>query len=334
MVVLRTGNEEMEEDSPSSASEASPPVSASQRSLRKTPARNKRHFEETEDVGKESKKRKSNGAKIENVLDKLDLFMKELREDRNRNSERFGQVEAKIEAVIVGQEALKEEIKMVKEGDNCFSASVREDLDAIENLNSRDTVIVKKLQIDNPCPKDKTELSSLVLETGKQVLTLIMGDTTSMKYISPLFLRNERRNPKEGERNELPPFKICFKLVSDAITFKEKAIVASKDPAHRLYKAYFAHQQNVGTRIRLMLMWSIADSLKKRENKDSWVSQSSPKPTLMVKHSGTQIKTYSYIEAMSSYSEKIDAKVLEEAHKLARKFYYGQVEKIFLVLKD
>ncbi len=155
--VLRTGDdhEEMEEDSPSSASEATPP--ASQRSLRKTPARNKRHFEEADNTGKEAKKRRSNGAKIENVLDKLDLFMKELREDRNKNSERFVQVEAKIEAVIVGQETLKKEMKSFKEGDNSFSASVREDLDAIENLNSRDTVIVKKLQIDKPCPKDKTD---------------------------------------------------------------------------------------------------------------------------------------------------------------------------------
>jgi hypothetical protein len=336
VTVLRTGEgqDDMEEDSPSSSSESTPTASASQRSLRKTPARNKRHFEEPEDAGKGAKKRRSNGAKIESVLDKLDLFMRELREDRNKNTERFDHVESKIEAVVVGQEALKKEMKNIKEADNSFSASVREDLDAIENLNSRDTVIIKKLKIDRVCPTEKTELSALILETGKEVLTLIMGDTTSMKYISPLFQRNERRIPKEGERNELPPFKITFRLVSDAIIFKEKAIAASKDPSHRLYKAYFAHQQNVGTRIRLMLLWSIADYLKKKENKDSWVSQSSPKPTLMVKHVGTQVKTYSYIDAVTSYGEKIEGKVLDEAHKLARKFYYGQVEKVFLVLKD
>ena len=61
---LKYDHEEMEEDSPSSASEATPP--ASQRSLRKTPARNKRHFEEADNTGKEAKKRRSNGAKIEN----------------------------------------------------------------------------------------------------------------------------------------------------------------------------------------------------------------------------------------------------------------------------
>jgi len=333
VVILRTG-EGMDEDSPDTASETtSPPQALSQRSLRKTPARNKRHFEDGEDGTKESKKRRSNGAKIESVLDKLDLFMKELREDRSRNEGRFNQVEEKLDSVIVNHEELKKEIRVMKENDNTFSATVREDLDAVENINSRDTVIVKKLSIAVDCPTDKRELSSLILETGKEILALIMGDTTSMKYISPLFLRNERRVPRAGERNELPPFRITFKQVGDALTFKEKAIAASKDPAHRLHKAYFAHQQNVGTRIRLILLWAVAAVLKK-ENKDCWVTQSAPKPALCVKHGGTQVKTYSYIEAMTTYGDKIDKKALDEAHKLARKFYYSQVQKVFIVLTD
>jgi hypothetical protein len=332
IVVLRTGEDRMEEDSSSGLSDVSTPPT--QRSLRKTPARNKRNFDEVDETEvKKPKKRRSNVAKIENVLDKLDLFMKELREDRGKNEARFEQVESKLTATIIGQEDLKKEIKQLKESDNCFAASVREDLDAVENLNSRDTVIVKKLSITTPCPTDRKDVANLVLEVGKEILTLINGDCNAMKYISPLFMRTERRPPREGERNELPPFKITFKLVSDAIIFKEKAIAASKDPANRLYKAYFAHQQNVGTRVRLMLLWAVADHLKK-ENKESWVNQSSPKPTLMVKHAGAQVKTYTFIEAMTSYGNKLEGKALEEANRLARRFYYGQVEKIFIVLKD
>jgi hypothetical protein len=334
VVILRTGEEQegMEEDSASSVSDASTPT-PTQRSLRKTPARNKRHFEDTGEVNKEAKKRRSNTAKIDTVLDKLDLFMRELREDRTKNSARFDQVESKLASTIVNQEDLKKEIKVMKESDNCFAATMREDLDAMENINARDTVIVKKLSTDTPHPTDRKELSSLVLETGKQILELVLGNSASMKYIAPLYFKNERRPLRQGERNELPPFKITFKQTSDAITFKEKAIAASKDPTHRLHKAYFAHQQNVGTRIRLTLLWAVADHLKK-ENKESWVNQSAPKPTLMVRYNGSQVKTYSFIEAMTSYGEKIDGKALEEANKLARKFYYGQVEKIFIVLKD
>ena len=82
-----------------------------------------------------------------------------------------------------------------------------------------------------------------------------------------------------------------------------------------------------------MLLWGIVDVLK-REKKESWVNQSSPKPTLQVKQTGTLVKSYSYLEAISAYGERIDKKVIEDATKLAARFYYGQVEKIFVILKD
>ncbi len=46
------------------------------------------------------------------------------------------------------------------------------------------------------------------------------------------------------------------------------------------------------------------------------------------------VKTYSYIEAITTYGEKIDKKVIDDANKLASKFFYGQVEKVFIILKD
>ncbi len=267
------------------------------------------------------------------MLDKLDLFMKELREDRKNNSERFTKMEKSIEETKIAQEEIKADVTKLKEGDNCFSASVREDLDALENLNARDTVVIKRLATDKNVPTDKRELSSLIVEVGRELLTQVMGDDKSMKFVAPLYLKNEKRVEKEGQRKELPPFKIVFKQLSDAIIFKEKAITASKDESSKLYKAYISSQQNVGTRVRLLLMWGVVDHLKK-EKKEGWVSQSSPKPTLMVKQTGNVVKTYSFIEAMTSYGDKIPDKIKEEATRLARRFYYGQVEKIFVILKD
>ena len=82
-----------------------------------------------------------------------------------------------------------------------------------------------------------------------------------------------------------------------------------------------------------MVLWGIVDVLKK-EKRESWVNQSSPKPTLQVKQTGVLIKSYSYIEAISAYGERIEKKVIDEATKLAGRFFYGQVEKIFIILKD
>ncbi len=321
-------------ESPESQPEFITPPSNVSRSLRKTPARNKRNIDEVGGEEIKTKRKRTGEAKIDTVIDKLDLFMRELREDRKTNDQRFLKIETAVEKNKECQEELRKEVEKIKEGDNCFAASVREDIDAMDNLNARDTVIIKKLATEANIPSDKKELSTLILNEGKDILVQLLGSDKGMKYISPLYTRNERRPiPDPNARKELPPFKIVFKLLSDAIEFKEKAIAASKDQSNKMYKSYISSQQNVGTRIRLQLMWGVVDSLKK-EKKESWVSQSAPKPALMVKVSGNIVKTYSFIEAMAMYGEKIDQKILDESTKLAQRFYYGQVEKIFIVLKD
>jgi hypothetical protein len=334
-----TGLDEVEEDEehmdvtppPTRALRNTPPT----RTLRITPARKRRPADDISDEeGGRSKKKKSKD-KIDSVLEKLDLLMEKVTTEKISNNQRFSLIEEKLEETIVAQVDLKEEVKNLKKNEDLFSARVREDLDSVENLNARDTIIVKKLETAT-IPTDKKELSNLVLKTGKELLTLMLGDDKVMKFITPLYFNNNKRkpnpNPAPNERKELPPFKIVFKHMSDAIEFKEKAIAASKDPTHRMYKTHLSHQQSVGTRVRLSLLWGIAEYLKK-EKKDSWVSQSSPKPALMVKENGL-VKNYSFIEAVTTYGDKIEQKVKDEATKLATRFFYGQVEKIFVILKD
>ena len=310
------------------------PLSQLIRSAKKTPLRKKRVIEESsEDDGKTSKRKKTKEGKMDGWMSRMELMMKDLHDDRANNKIRFDKLDDKLEETIIVQENLKEQVEAIKQSDHSFSATIMEDLDAVENANLRDTVIVKKLAADKTIPTDRKELSSMILEAGKELLTEVMGSDKGMKYISPLYFRNDKRTPKEGDRNEFPPFKIIFKHLPDAIEFKEKVITASKIPTHRLYKCYVANQQNISTRVRLMLLWAIVDILKK-EKKESWVNQSSPKPTLQVKMNGTLVKQYSYIDAISAYGERIDKKVIDEATKLASRFFYGQVEKIFIILKD
>ena len=312
---------------------------AGTRSTRKTPARKKRthEHESSEDEGKTRKKKsKPKEDKLDLLLERMlgmDQMVKDLHDDRSSSKERFDRLEDKMEATILVQETLKEQIDTIKQGDNGFSASIKEDLDAVENAGLRDTVIIKKMATDKNIPTDRKELSALILEVGKELLVEVMGNDTCMKYIAPLYYRNDKRILKEGDRPELPPFKITFKQLPDAIVFKEKVIAASKITTHKLYKTYASNQQNVGTRVRLMLLWGIVDVLKK-EKKESWVTQSSPKPTLQVKQMVTLVKSFSYIEAISAYGDRIEKKVIDKATKLASRFFYGNVEKIFIILKD
>jgi hypothetical protein len=320
-----TEDESMEEGTP--VNEARNDV----RSLRKTPARRKRPLDDSDDTGKGKKKKGRDG--IEAVLDKLDIMMEKMNGDKAITQARFDKLEERIEETSTSHAELKKEVDKISKADNSFSASVREDLDSVENLNARDTIIVKRLAATGEIPNDKKDLTNLIVTTAREIITLVLGSDKAMKFASPLYFSNNRRIAKEGERKELPPFRITFKLLSDSLEFKEKAITASKDPSSRLFKAYFSYQQAVGTRIRLSILWGIADALKK-EKKDSWVSQSSPKPCLMVKDAGPLVKTYCYLEAIDTFGEKVDPKILDEAKKLANRFFYGQVEKVFVILKD
>ncbi len=81
-------------------------------------------------------------------------------------------------------------------------------------------------------------------------------------------------------------------------------------------------------------MWALADKIKdSKKGIDCWVNQSLNKPTMQVKGDKTQ-RTYSFAAAMQKYGDKLEDKPKEEALKLAKKFFPGQVEKIFIVIKE
>ena len=216
--------------------------------------------------------------------------------------------------------------------DNVFTATVREDLDAIDNENLRNTVIVKKLKTSKKVSHDRAELQKLVQKAAKKMVKDILGDDNSIAYISLLYTGKGELKLTEGQ---LPAFKIVFKSKQAGIDFKDVAVQRSKDENHALNKTYFSTQQTLGTRIRTTLMWNIADQIKDAtKGIDCWVSQNFNKPMLQVKGLEKYQRGYTFVNAMIKFGMKIEAKALEDAQKLARRSFPGQVEKIFFILKD
>ena len=82
-------------------------------------------------------------------------------------------------------------------------------------------------------------------------------------------------------------------------------------------------------------MWGAADKIKNpAKGIDAWVSQNFNKPMLQVKGEEKFQRGYTYVNAMVKYGDKIEAKTKEDALKIARRAFPGQVEKIFYILKD
>ena len=80
-------------------------------------------------------------------------------------------------------------------------------------------------------------------------------------------------------------------------------------------------------------MWGVVDALKK-EKKEAWVNLNLNKPTIQIKEGGKITKTLTFINSMKEYGTKIDAKVIEDTAKAARWGFGGQLERLFIVIKD
>jgi hypothetical protein len=153
-----------------------------------------------------------------------------------------------------------------------------------------------------------------------------------VKYAAPLF---SFINPskKDNTAGLVPPFKIGFNTKDNAVAFREAAVKLSKQTDSIYKSTYFLFFQCFGTKIRSLIMWGIADSLK-TDVREVWVNQAVAKPTLQIKEGGKIVKTLSYVKAVSEYRDKIPTKTLDEAKKIAKKHFSGKIKKTFIVIKD
>ncbi len=309
----------------------------SQKLSQKTPRTAKKR-QRTEDIevdddspANSPKKKKED----DSVKAMLKAFMDEIKEDRKLSAKKTEELEESIDKLKESEIEIRQEVKKLKgnkDKDNSFSASLREDMDAIENENLRSIVIVKKLKTTEPTSGDKTEMSKLAQKQARKLAGEILGSDDSIAYIGLLPTGGK---PLRATPGLIPPFKIAFKCKEKGIEFKEKMVQKSKVATDDAYKSYVASQQCMATRIRTGLMWNVADKIKDdSKGIDSWVNQSLNKPNLQVKGEERNQVSYSYVAAMNKYGKKLDQKAKDEALKLAKKFFPGQIEKIFIVIKD
>jgi len=265
----------------------------------------------------------------------LKSIMAELKEDRRKSSIKTDELEESIDKLKESEIEIRQgmnDLLTQKEEEKIFTATLREDLDAVENEALRNTVIIKKLKTAKQTSTDKTAMGLLVQQEARSLVKEVLGTEEDITYIGLLFTGKDGLRATEGL---LPPFKIAFKMKEKGIIFREKAVQRSKDSEDRLHKTYFTCQQCQGTRIRTLLMWALVDKIKdSKKGVDAWVNQSINKPTLQVKGEEKSQRSYTFVEAMTKYEDKLEDKAKEEALKLAKKFFAGQIEKVFMIIKD
>jgi len=276
-------------------------------------------------------------ARDDSMMSKLDTLISEIRTGRNDNMERFTKVETKVSDIAGVMSEVRErmeELETKAESEDLLTAEMREDIDGLENENLKSIVIIRKLPAASAVPKDKKLLKTYIMETAKAIVADILGDEAvdEIKFSSTLYATVDPTK-KDNREGLIPPFKIGFKTKDLGIKFKELAVKRSKIEGSNLSTTYFTHCQSSATRIRVQLMWAVADVIKTKA-KEVWVNQVACKPTLQVKEGGRIVKSLGYIKTMQEYGDKIPKKTLEDVTKIAKKFFAGNLEKTFIVLKD
>ena len=252
----------------------------------------------------------------------------------------------KVESNTIEMDAVKTKVSKIEEGiskDNQLTAEMREDIDGLENENLKSTVIIRKLKAKEEVPKDKMKLRSHIQSVARKLVKDILNEGASkdVKYAAPLYSFQDPKK-QDNKAGLVPPFKIGFGSKELAVKFRDAAVKKAKEEKfgedgekeeNEFANTYFTFFQSAGMRIRLMLMWAVADAIKSKTS-EVWVNQNTSKPTLQVKEGGKIIKTLSFVRTMNEYKDKIPKKSLEEATKIAKKTFGGQLEKTFIVIQD
>jgi hypothetical protein len=276
-------------------------------------------------------------ARLDSVLDKLDSLVKEIKHERASTKQELGVLNIAVEENKIAVEELKEQVSGIAaqaEKKDVLTAEMREDIDSLENENLKQVVVVRKLTAEGAIPKERQALRAYIQGIARALVAKLLDQDSAklVKYGAPLYSFIDPTK-KDNAAGLVPPFKIGFANKDVAVRFREAALKKAKEADSIYKKTYFSFFQSAGTRVRTMLLWSLADGLK-AETREAWVAQNSAKPTLQVKENGRIVESLNFVKAMTKYGNKIPKKTIEEATKLAKKNFAGNLKETFVVLTD
>ena len=239
---IRTEDFDMETETLESSQFADQPSKTPLKTAKKR-ARNANADGTSPDYGKKS--REDKGDRAEEMMDKIDQLVREMREERVTTIEKLVVFEKTQEEVKAKQKSTDTKVRKLTrmvENDSTLMASMKEDIDAGENESMKDTVVVKRMKTDLEIPKEKKALAKFVQVEGRKLVGEIMGSDDDVRYVATLYNNNNtnpnpRRPPKENEEGPtIPPFKLVFKSKDKGIQFREKAVAKAKEEGSEMGK--------------------------------------------------------------------------------------------------
>ena len=272
-------------------------------------------------------------AELVNLEDGMELMEKEIKtsEATGTSEESLLKKQGKPE---LGYRLTRLEIKVDNMGtdienrrfhDSLVTARIRDELDAMTNINKEDRIIITGMTNKTPMPQGFTETKKWLSEMVGEVLNRIeQGMATKIVWIN------------QGRKNgrEIPMAEV--KMESRAVAHEIRKKFAERKRGGEDYgRLFIANSVSLGTRVRIDILKAIAKK-HNNEKQDFHVAAFSSRPVLQVREKGVEKKpmVLTFIDAVTRYGRGMMEDDLVEAYRRAGRSFQGQLQQNFVVLRD
>ena len=226
--------------------------------------------------------------------------------------------------------ALVSVLKTRFEADNLMFARIREEIDSTANRTREDRVVVTGITCKTPLPRDNRLRIEKLKELAGEVFEAIKpGFKGKILYAS------------QGRNNDhmLPMVEVKLDKVEFAAEIRKAFAERRKKEklTGLLEKIFISNSINVGTRVRIEILKAIAKKMT-NEHEFAYVVSFISRPVIHFKLKNDTnlkpLKSYTFIDAVKQFGDKLDKKDLNAAYAKAGKAFSGQLEQNFVVLKE
>jgi hypothetical protein len=231
----------------------------------------------------------------------------------------------RITKVETGLQKLGMDIEARRFGDSLVSARMREELDAITNINKEDRLIITGMINKVPMPQGFQDRKKWVLDMVGDVLNRIEQGAAEKIIWANQGRRNEREIP-------MAEVKMESREVARRIRLK---FAERKRSGEDFGKVFIANSVSLGTRVRIDIMKAMAKKYSCAKQ-DFHVAAFLSRPVLKVKEkeSDKTPMTFTFIDSVVRYGREMVEEELEDAYRRAGRAFQGQLQQNFVVLRD
>ncbi len=216
------------------------------------------------------------------------------------------------------------------EADNLMFARMKEEIDSTANRSREDRVVITGITCKTPLPRDNRQKIEKLKELATEVFEVVKpGFQGEILYAS------------QGRNNNhmFPMVEVKMNKVELAVEIRKAFAVKRKleKLTGCLEKIFISNSINVGTHVQIEILKTIAKKIT-NEHEFAYVVSFISRPVIHFKlkndTSLKALKSYTFIDAVKQFGDRLNKTDLVGAYAKARKAFAGQLEQNFVVLEE